>query len=140
MKFFEKLKQDYGNVGLQVRKCRVDSGFWWNMYILVHVCMCKRGWLLQHNHSYDATQYQTHVGTSLPILLGCHQLLDGLISIFVYMYILPTLHPYSCDVKLTRHWGVKQVCVQYCWNTVFHKYFKYLLLLCKILFINVIIY
>ena len=77
--FLKKLKQDYGNVGLQVRKCRVDSGFWWNMYILVHACMCKRGWLLHHNHSYDATQYQTHVGTSLPVLLGCHQSLDGLI-------------------------------------------------------------
>ena len=100
MKFFEKLKQVYGNVGLQVRKCRVDSGFWWNMYILVHACMCKRGWLLHHNHSYDATQYRTHVGTSLPVLLGCHQSLDGLISIFVYKYILPSLHPYTCDVKL----------------------------------------
>ena len=82
------LKQVYGNVGLQVKKCRVDSGFWWNMYILVHACICKRGWLLHHNHSYDTTQYQTHVGTSLPVLLGCYQSLDGLITHFrIYVYI-----------------------------------------------------
>ena len=104
------------------------------MYILVHACMCKRGWLLHHNHSYDAIVYcaehlcgtcmnmyhdslmgmrtsspgAEHVGTCAAGFFESdgyrfqrnHQSLDALISIFVYKYILPTLHHYSCEVKL----------------------------------------